>query len=83
MSQNLRPNYVEVSGPESGGIDRWTGDEFPVWCVSLMYGHPVEGWVEEIKHYTGIRSWEKAQRLGEDIARDRKINLVDESTSAR
>ena len=70
-------NYVSIQGPESGGIDRRTGDEYPIWtvCVADEDGEP-RGRV-----YT-LRSLSGARQLGREMSRDRRLPVADEATAA-
>ncbi len=70
----MKAAYVLVDGPMSGGVCRVTGDEFPIWTVTLYTDDD-----EDIKSYT-CQSGEKAFSLGERISRDRKIELVNEAS---
>ena len=66
---------VLLDGPESGGIDERTGDEFPLWtvCAADADGNPIG------KVYAP-RSYATARRLAADMARARRLELVDDST---
>lgn len=70
-----RATGVIVDGPYSGGCDE--NDEYPVWYVA-----PVDDDGGEAgKHYTCL-SYESALRLGQNMARDRRLELILEATKA-
>jgi hypothetical protein len=68
--------YVIVTGPESGGVSEYSGCEFPVWGVSICDTHD-----DELKGYT-VNSFSKALSLGQKIATDRRLELVNDATPA-
>ena len=70
-----RPVCVLLDGPDSGGIDERTGDEFPEWtvCAADGDGNP-------IGRVYRPRSYATARRVALDMARDRRLELVDDST---
>ena len=74
----MKPNHVHVEGPESE--PGYQGDEIPVWYVTLCFGDII-GDCNHIKTYK-CYSFEKAVGLGEAIARDRNIELVQEAITA-
>lgn len=69
----MKAAYVLVDGPISGGICQYSGDEFPVWTVTLFTDDDTA-----LKTYT-CRSGKKAYYLGERIANDKNIEFVNES----
>ena len=66
---------VLLDGPESAGIDERTGDEIPEWtvCMADKDGEPT-GTVYRPRTYAG------ALRVARNIAHDRHLELVDDST---
>ena len=70
-----KATHVFCDGPITGGCDE--NDEFPIWTVCLMDDNGDEAGTV----YT-CYSRSKAQELGRKIARDRRVELVDETTYA-
>jgi len=69
---------VIVDGPESGGIDERTGDEYPVWTVATG---DEDGEPDGRAVYT-CRSLATARRVAQNMARDRNLELVDDAQPA-
>jgi hypothetical protein len=72
---SARPAYVVVDGPYTAQ-DAYSGDEYPVWTISIC-----DCLDRELKHYE-TRSYARAEELGGQIARDRKVELVWEAMPA-
>ena len=77
MKPNRSDLFVDVQGPESGGLDERGNDEFPEWSVAVVDedGDPVG----KVFYF---RSRSAAQDLGRRMARDRRLELNDESMPA-
>lgn len=74
--QNMRA--VFAAGPDTD-LDRESGDEFPFWSVWIADDIDGENILSTIWR---CHSFEKASNLAENIARDRKIELVDDMSRA-
>ncbi len=73
----MKATNVSVTGPESAGIDPRSGIETPEWyvCAADDDGEPIG------KVYR-CSTFESATSLGAHMARDRRLELVDEAMSA-
>lgn len=65
--------YVFVQGPECEGLDR-RGEELYLYWITIYDGQD-----EELKTYK-TPSYSKACTLGENIASDRSLELVNEAS---
>lgn len=73
----MAATHIIATGPESGGISRVTGDEFPVWFVFAADddGEPVG------KEYR-LSSFRGAVELAGKMSRDRRLPLTNEASGA-
>ncbi len=69
----VKATCIIVDGPE-GAMDRW-GDEVPEWFVGVC-----DDAGEPIGEMYRVRSWDGALKLGQDMARDRRLELVVDGT---